>query len=183
VNGKFIFWDADACDNFSNAQEKWANIPIHKRKCTGKENILDAGCGSWRITKILSKIITDGKIYAVDNDSNMIKKARENLGVVENVKLVQTDLLNVGPANMPTKFDAIFSNAVLHRVMDRYKVFENSYSLLNPGGEIMTRCWGYGNLKKTLPEFDAVRSCQNLANLFLSGNLPELCKTCRQKIP
>jgi trans-aconitate methyltransferase len=70
----------------------------------------------------------------------MIKKARENLGVVENVKLVQTDLLNVGPANMPTKFDAIFSNAVPYRVMDRYKVFENSYSLLNPGGEIMTRC-------------------------------------------
>ena len=140
MNGKFIFWDADACDNFSNTQEKWANILIQKRKWTGKENILDAGCGSGRITKILSKIITDGKIYAVDNDSNMIKKATENLGVVENVKLVQTDLLNIESANMPTKFDAIFFNAVLHRVMDHYKVFENFYSSLNPGGEILIRC-------------------------------------------
>ena len=51
----------------------------------------------------------NGKIYAVDNDSNMIKKATENLGVVENVKLVQTDLLNIESANMPIKLDAIFS--------------------------------------------------------------------------
>jgi trans-aconitate 2-methyltransferase len=109
VNGKSIFWEADACDNFSNTQEKWANTLIHKRKWTGKENILDAGCGSGRITKILSKTITDGKIYAVDNDSNMIKKATENLGVVENAKLVQTDLLNIESANMPIKLDVIFS--------------------------------------------------------------------------
>ena len=124
MNGKIYFWEAEACDNFSNTLEKWANILIHKRKLTGKENMLDAGCGSGRTTKILSKIITDGKIYAVDNDSNMTKKATGNLGVVENVKLVQTDLLNVGPANMSTKFEAIFSNAVLHWVMDHYKALK-----------------------------------------------------------
>ena len=70
----------------------------------------------------------------------MVKKATGNLGVVENVKLAQTDLLNIESANMPTKFDAIFFNAVLHRVMDHYKVFENSYSSLNPGGGILIRC-------------------------------------------
>jgi hypothetical protein len=37
VNGKFIFWDADACDNFSNTQEKWANILITKENVREKK--------------------------------------------------------------------------------------------------------------------------------------------------
>ena len=166
VNGKSIFWDADTYDNISNTQEKWANILIQKRKWTGKENLLDAGCGSGRITKILSKIITDGKIYAVDSDSNMIKKATENLGDIENVKLVQADLLNIESANMPIKFDVIFSNAVLHWVIDHYRTFENFYGLLNPGGEVLIQCGGYGNLKKTLSVFDAVKELPEFGKYF-----------------
>jgi trans-aconitate methyltransferase len=75
----------------------------------------------------------------------MIKKATENLDEYENVRLAQTDLLNIESANMPIKFDVIFSNAVLHRVMDHYRIFGNFYSLLNPSREILIRCGGYGN--------------------------------------
>ncbi len=166
VNGKSIFWDADTYDNISNTQEKWANILIQKRKWTGKENLLDAGCGSGRITKILSKIVTDGKIYAVDNDSNMIKKATENVGDIENVKLVQADLLDSESANMPIKFDVIFSNAVLHWVIDHHKAYENFYRLLNPGGEILILFVVFGNLKKILSVFDAVKELPEFGKYF-----------------
>lgn len=72
-----VYWDAETYDKVSNAHEEWAQYVIKQRKWSGKEVILDAGCGSGRITKILSKLIKDGKIYAIDNDPNMIKKARE----------------------------------------------------------------------------------------------------------
>ena len=107
-------WDAETYDVVSGIQENWAKTMIETRKWTGKENILDAGCGSGRTTRILSKVITKGKIYAIDNDSNMVKKAMENLSGIENVTVLQEDLLNIGPSRIPLKFDVIFSNAVLH---------------------------------------------------------------------
>ncbi len=69
----------------------------------------------------------------------MIKKATENLGVVENVKLVQTDLLNIESANMPINLMQ-YSLCRFALDMDHYKVFENFYCPLNPGGEILIRC-------------------------------------------
>ena len=86
---KSTFWDADTYHDVSIIQENWADTIIQTRKWTGKENLLDAGCGSGRITKILAKIITQGKIYAIDNDPNMIKKATESLKSIENVQVIQ----------------------------------------------------------------------------------------------
>ena len=123
-------WDAETYDAVSGTQEKWAKTMIETRKWTGKENILDAGCGSGRITRILSKVITKGKIYAIDNDSNMVKKAKENLLGIENVKALKADLLDIGPSHMPLRFDVIFSNAVLHWISNHRQVFRNFSDLL-----------------------------------------------------
>jgi ubiquinone/menaquinone biosynthesis C-methylase UbiE len=44
--------------------------------------IMDAGCGTGRVTKILAqKVGTKGTIYAVDVDPNMVNKAKLNLQV------------------------------------------------------------------------------------------------------
>lgn len=48
--------------------------------------IMDAGCGTGRVTKILAqKVGTKGTIYAVDVDPNMVNKAKVNLASFENV--------------------------------------------------------------------------------------------------
>lgn len=51
MNEKSVFWDANTYDNISNIHENWANNIIKKKEWTGKENLLDAGCGSRRVTK------------------------------------------------------------------------------------------------------------------------------------
>ena len=118
VTENSAFWDADTYDIVSNAQEEWAKFIIKQRKWSGNEVVLDAGCGSGRITKMLSQLIRDGKIYAVDNDPNMIKKATEILGSIGNVRIIQSDLTDADFVNMQIKFDIIFSNAVLHWILD-----------------------------------------------------------------
>ena len=142
MKDKSIFWDANTYDNISNIQEEWANVIINKnRKWTGKENLLDAGCGSGRVTKILAQKITEGNIYAIDNDPNMIKKAKETLKDFKNVKVMQTDLLDIQSLNISMKFDVIFSNAVLHWVLDHANVFESFYDLLLPSGQSFNSMW------------------------------------------
>ena len=125
------FWDADTYDIISNAQEEWAKFIIKQRKWSGNETLLDAGCGSGRITKMLSQIIRKGTIYAVDNDPNMVKKIKEKLGDIENVHVIQSDLTDATEfRNMQMKFDVIFSNAVLHWILDHQNVFKNFYDFL-----------------------------------------------------
>ncbi len=159
-------WDAETYDAVSGTQEKWAKSMIDTRKWTGKENLLDAGCGSGRVTKILSKVITKGKIYAIDNDSNMVKKARENLFGIDNVEVLQADLLDIGSSLIPLKFDVIFSNAVLHWVSDHRQVFSNFSDLLYENGVLLVQCGGYGNLQMAIEVFDKAKALPEFSNYF-----------------
>ena len=166
VTDNSAFWDADTYDIVSNAQKEWAKSLIKQRKWSGNEAVLDAGCGSGRITKMLSELIRDGKIYAVDNDSNMIKKATDILGSIANVRITQSDLTDADFGNMQLKFDIIFSNAVLHWILDHHKVFKNFYNLLNPKGELLIQCGGFGNLKKTISAFNTVKDSSGFKQYF-----------------
>jgi trans-aconitate 2-methyltransferase len=157
VKENSAFWDADTYDIVSDAQEEWAKFIVKQRKWSGSETVLDAGCGSGRITKMLSEIISDGNIYAVDNDPNMVKKATQSLGGTENVHIIQSDLTDKGFGDMQIKFDVIFSNAVLHWIIDHHKVLKNFYNLLIPKGELLIQCGGFGNLKKTISVFNTVK--------------------------
>ena len=71
-----FLWDAETYDEVSNTHEEWARKIILSKIWNKKEIIMDAGCGSGRITKILSNLAPLGKIYAIDIDENMIKRQK-----------------------------------------------------------------------------------------------------------
>ena len=147
-NHSSFHWDAETYDKVSDIHEEWARKIILSKTWTGKETIMDAGCGSGRITKILSELAPFGKVYAIDNDQNMIKKAKDNLKGFKNVITIQSDLLDIDFNKIHSKFNIIFSNAVLHWILDHYKVFKNFYDLLLSNGQLLIQCGGYGNLQK-----------------------------------
>ena len=113
--------------------------------------MMDAGCGSGLLTKLLAQRVPRGKVYAVDIDSNMIKQARWNLKDLENVELVQSDIADV---KLPKELDVIFSNAVLHWVHDHVQVFQHFWDMLNCDSnrrrQLLIQCGGYGNLRRVL---------------------------------
>lgn len=140
VKGK---WDAKNYHKVSSIQETWAIELLCKRKWKGNEVIVDAGCGTGRVTQIISNILKEGRIYAIDLDHNMIENAKLNLKDKENIFFVKSDLSTV---ELPEQVYIIFSNAVIHWIKDHYSLFSNFLKLLMKSGEILIQCGGKGNL-------------------------------------
>jgi trans-aconitate 2-methyltransferase len=102
-------WDAQTYDEVSRlVQYRWGQQIFQRRKWRGNEIIMDAGCGTGLLTKLLAHRFSIGKVCGVDTDFNMIKQAKSNLKGLENVELVRSDFSDV---KLPTKLDVIFSNA------------------------------------------------------------------------
>lgn len=159
-------WDAETYDNVSTPQEDFAIKLVQLRNWAGDEVVMDAGCGSGRVTKILAKKNPKGRIYAVDNDANMVDKAKGNLSEFENIAVINSNLLDLGLKTIPSKVDVVFSNAVLHWVLDHPKVFNIFFDLLNQNGQLLIQCGGYGNLRKAVSVFDKVKDSEKFRHFF-----------------
>jgi trans-aconitate 2-methyltransferase len=142
-------WDAQIYDKVSsNVQLEWGRKLLEKRSWVGNEIVMDAGAGSGNLTKILADKVPNGKIYAVDADSNMIQQAKYNLSGYKNVQVIHASMEDV---NLPTELDVIFSNAALHWVLDQEGIFSHFWRLLKPnGGELLLDYGGHGNLDRMI---------------------------------
>jgi trans-aconitate 2-methyltransferase len=103
--------DAENYHIVSSIQETWAIELLSIGRWKGNEALIDADCGSGRVTKIISNILKEGKIYAIDLNQNMIENAKINLTDQENVIFVNSDLSTL---ELPEPVDVIISNAVIH---------------------------------------------------------------------
>ncbi len=156
-------WDAKNYHKVSSIQETWALELLSKRKWKGNEVLVDAGCGTGRVTKIISNILKEGKIYAIDLDHNMIENAKLNLKDQENVIFIKSDLSTV---ELPEPVDIIFSNAVIHWIKDHYNLFRNFLKLLKQSGEILIQCGGKGNLETIQSILDLTRKSNVFKGYF-----------------
>ncbi len=162
-------WDAETYHKISNIQEEWAIEILEKRKIKGDEVILDAGCGSGRVTRLIANKVKIGKIYAVDIDVNMISNAKVNLKDFTNVIIIQSDLINL---KLPEKMDLIFSNAVIHWIFDHEKLFKNFWDILKSGGELLIQFGGKDNLG-TIPIIaDKVIKDNGFSQYFENWKIP-----------
>jgi trans-aconitate 2-methyltransferase len=162
-------WDAETYHKVSNIQELWAIELLEKRKINENEIVMDAGCGTGRVTKIIANNVKRGKVYAVDLDENMITNAKMNLKDFSNTVFIKSDLSDV---KLSEKIDLIFSNAVIHWILDHEKLFTNFWNLLKPGGELLIQCGGKGNLG-TIPNIlEKVRKNNNFSHYFKNWKIP-----------
>ena len=66
---------------------------LERRNWKENEIVLDAGCGSGRITKVISTKVPKGKVFAVDSDLSMITIAKENLEEISNIQYKKAESL------------------------------------------------------------------------------------------
>jgi trans-aconitate 2-methyltransferase len=138
-----VTWDADTYDKVADPQEAWAREIIARAGFRPGEKVLDAGCGSGRVTELLLERGLD--VLGVDADAAMVEKARERLG--ERAEVQQQDLLEL---TVDEPVDAIFSCAVFHWITAHQRLFERLHAALRPGGRLVAQCGGHGNIAKVV---------------------------------
>jgi trans-aconitate 2-methyltransferase len=137
-------WNADAYHRVSGPQVAMSEAVLDRLELRGDERVLDAGCGSGRVTRLLLDRLPRGRVIAVDASSEMVARAREELrGVAADVR--QADLARVR-LHDGEQVDAIFSNATFHWIPDHEALFASLAAALRPGGRISAQCGGEGNV-------------------------------------
>ncbi len=136
-------WDAATYDRVSTPQVRWAQEVLDRLPLKGDETVLDAGCGSGRVTQLLEERLPDGKVIAVDASPSMVEKARETLR--PNAEVFVSDLVDL---DLHEAADAVFSNAVFHWIPDHDTLFKRLFEALKPGGRLVVQCGGAGNIER-----------------------------------
>ncbi len=151
-------WDASTYDRVSDIQAEWSLEVIDRLDLEGGEAVLDAGCGSGRVTKLLLERLPDGRVIGVDASRSMIEKAREALP--DRTEFVVSDLLDL---DLSERVDAVFSNATFHWILDHRRLFERLHAALRPGGALEAQCGGIGNLDEFLNSLENVNGDERFA--------------------
>src|SRR5438270_13421039 len=98
-------WDAATYDRVSDAQVGWALEQLERLPLRGDEVVLDAGCGSGRVTAELIRRVPEGRVYAVDVAPSMVEHSRAALG--DRATVLRQDLVEL---DLPAPVDAMFSH-------------------------------------------------------------------------
>ena len=138
-------WDARTYDRVADPQARWGAGVLDRLPLDGDERVLDAGCGSGRVTELLAARLPRGRVVALDGSASMIEAARERLASYgDRVEYVVADLGAPLPLREPV--DAILSTATFHWVGDHDALFANLAAVLRPGGRLVAQCGGAGNI-------------------------------------
>ncbi len=106
------------------------------------ERILDVGCGTGQLTAQIAQ--TGAMVVGLDLDEAMLEQARGNYPRLA---------LMVGDAasfRVVEPFDAVFSNATLHWVLDAEGAVRSMAAALKPGGRLVAELGGQGNVQHIL---------------------------------
>ncbi len=140
-------WNAAEYHRLSAPQFQWGQRVLGALRLCGDELVLDAGCGTGKLTRLLLENLPKGRVVGLDLSRNMVQHARQSLcsEFGNQSEFVAADLLALPFA---AKFDGIFSTASFHWVLDHDALYRNLYASLKPGGWLHAQCGGGDNLKR-----------------------------------
>jgi trans-aconitate 2-methyltransferase len=138
-------WDGQSYDRISGPMQALGQAVLDRLELRGDETVLDAGCGSGRVTEALIARLPRGHAIGVDVSASMVTAARERLGVDADIR--RADLLEL-ERELEEPVDAILSTATFHWVADHAALFRALHGVLRPGGRLVAQCGGEGNITK-----------------------------------
>jgi trans-aconitate 2-methyltransferase len=142
-------WNATSYDKVADPQTRWGAEVLERLPLEGDETVLDAGCGTGRVTELLLARLPRGRVIALDASASMLEEARGRLARFgEQVTYVHADLMEPLPFAEPV--DAILSTATFHWVPDHDALFANLAPVVRTGGWLVAQCGGFGNIARFL---------------------------------
>jgi trans-aconitate 2-methyltransferase len=158
-------WNAAAYHSLSGPQTSWGRKVLSRLKLRGDELLMDAGCGTGRLTAELLHALPRGRVLAVDISQNMLATARDHLKpqFAARIQFVAADLQYLPFMHV---FDGIFSTAAFHWVPDHRRLFQSLFLALRPGGWLQAQCGGGPNLARLRERMDELMASPKYAQFF-----------------
>ena len=136
-------WDAATYERLSAPMTAMGSEVLDRLVLRGDETVLDAGCGTGNVTRVLHERLPRGRVIAVDAAPSMVEQARALLPA--DVEVRQADLLEL---TLDEPVDAVLSTATFHWIGDHERLFANLHAALAPGGRLVAQCGGHGNVEE-----------------------------------
>lgn len=108
------------------------------------EAVLDVGCGDGTLTLQIKERGAD--VVGIDNDLSMVAAAK--------AKGLDARLMDAADLRFSEAFDAAFSNATLHWVLDKERAARAIFFALKHGGRFAGEFGGAGNLRRLREALD-----------------------------
>jgi trans-aconitate 2-methyltransferase len=140
-------WDAREYHRLANPHVGWGQRLLDHLPLRGDETVLDAGCGSGRLTDALLQRLPAGHVIAADISANMLQAAETHLRprFGDRVSFLQADLQHLA---VDEPVDAVYSTAALHWVADHDLLWAGIFRALKPGGWLAAQCGGGPNIER-----------------------------------
>ena len=157
-------WNSGQYHQLSDPQFQFGLKVLDRLDLRGDETVLDAGCGTGRVTAELARRLPNGRVIASDVSENMLGGARETLAPFgDRIRFVHADMTDLP---LETEVDAVFSTAAFHWVKDHDVLFRSLHRVLKPNGRIVAQCGGGPNVEmirarttRVLEERSAYAAC------------------------
>jgi trans-aconitate methyltransferase len=155
-------WNAHLYHQISAPQVSWGKKVLARVPLRGDEHVLDAGCGTGRLTRDLLEALPRGRVTGLDLSENMLRTAEQHLAPEfgGRVRFVRANLQHL---DLPPEYDIIFSTASFHWVKNHDELFAGLYRALRPGGGLYAQCGGAGNLARFLARAHALLEAEAYA--------------------
>jgi trans-aconitate methyltransferase len=159
-----VDWNAHVYARVSEPQFVWGQRVLARLPLAGDEVVVDAGCGTGRLTELLAERLPMGHVVAVDASDRMLEKARSHLARFgDRVSFVRADVATY--VHRPA-VDAVFSTATFHWVKDHDRLFASVHESLRPGGLLVSQFGGGSNLARIRARTSALRASAPFAPFF-----------------
>lgn len=137
-----ITWDAKLYDGKHAFVWEKAKAVMELLSPKAGERILDLGCGTGHLTAQIAA--TGADVIGIDRSAEMISQARERFSDLHFEVADARHLL------FERQFDAVFSNAVLHWIVEPELVVRSVSRALVPGGRFVAEFGGQGNVRRVI---------------------------------
>lgn len=138
-------WDAASYHKVANPHVDWGRAILDRLPLQGDETVIDAGCGTGRLTELLLDRLPNGHVIALDQSANMLARAVAHLAprYGDRIECRQIDLADF---ELKQTADAVFSTATFHWITNHERLFAGLFRLLEPGGWLVAQCGGGPNI-------------------------------------
>ena len=139
MNLKSNKWDVELYNDKHNFVYEYGEELVRLLNPKAGEAILDLGCGSGQLSYQISR--SKAKVIGIDSSKSMIESAKLKYPEINFFVKDASDFRFDKP------FDAIFSNAVLHWVLESEKAVVSMKNNLKSGGRLVLEFGGKGNVE------------------------------------